>query len=331
MQNHGAQGESPENEQDDLQDNQSGTPESDSGSSSDEDDALNPQLANDPDAVHDHQVKKFLKDLQKVGPFSKQILNYSYPPLLYQRGDDSEDEDGDQGEGEDLGDDYEDDDLSHNQSLDDQMGDLRGRELGDPDDLDEENADLRQQQMDELGLDGLGGMEDGDSAEDKHLEHMIDGLFAQNGVDDSQPDGVIHEPGAAASPGAGIENVDVSDIQKMINRSGESASPGLDQLDQDMLDGLHLDGDVLDDAGPMMAEFARDNQDLYNNLKQAVRQHDADGVEPEIAMGDDDMHALRDDLGDEGLMRIDDGFGDPDDDVLDYGAISGDPRHQLYE
>jgi len=28
----------------------------------------------------------------KVGPFSKQIMNYSYPPLLYQRGDDSDEE-----------------------------------------------------------------------------------------------------------------------------------------------------------------------------------------------------------------------------------------------
>ena len=208
------------------------------------------------------------------------------------------------------------------------MGDLRGRELGDPDDLDEENADLRQQQMDELGLDGLGGMEDADSAEDKHLEHMIDGLFAQNRADGSQPDGVIHEPGAAASPGAGIENVDVSDIQKMINRSGESASPGLDQLDQDMLDGLHLDGDVLDDAGPMMAEFARDNQDLYNNLKQVVRQHEADGIEPEIAMGDAGMNIARGGPGDEGLMRIDDGFGDADNDLLDYGVIGGNPRQR---
>ena len=80
------------------------------------------------------------------------------------------------------------------------MGDLRGRELGDPDDLDEENADLRQQRL-ELGLDGLDGMD----------EHMIDGLFAQNGAEGGQADGVIHEPGAAASPGAGIE-VDVSDI-----------------------------------------------------------------------------------------------------------------------
>ena len=28
--------------------------------------------------------------MRKIGPFSKQILNYSYPPLLYQRGDDEE-------------------------------------------------------------------------------------------------------------------------------------------------------------------------------------------------------------------------------------------------
>jgi hypothetical protein len=30
--------------------------------------------------------------LRKIGPFSKQILNYSYPPLLYQRGEEEEDE-----------------------------------------------------------------------------------------------------------------------------------------------------------------------------------------------------------------------------------------------
>lgn len=55
-------------------------------------------------------------------------------------------------------------------------------------------------------------MEDADSAENKHLEHMIDGLFAQNRAEGGQGGPVIHEPGAAASPGAGIENVDVSDI-----------------------------------------------------------------------------------------------------------------------
>lgn len=132
------------------------------------------QLANDPDAIHDHQVKKFLKDMQTVGPFSKQILNYSYPPLLYQRGDDSSDE---EGEEEEIGDDFDDDtqDISQqNESLEDAMGDLRGRELGDPDDLDNENADLRQQELEELGIGGLDGMDD----DPEKLEDMIDGLFA---------------------------------------------------------------------------------------------------------------------------------------------------------
>lgn len=35
------------------------------------------------DAQRDRHARKFLEDLLKVGPFAKQILNYSYPPLLY--------------------------------------------------------------------------------------------------------------------------------------------------------------------------------------------------------------------------------------------------------
>ena len=72
-------------------------------------------------------------------------MNYSYPPLLYQRGDESEDgglgEDEGEGNGEESMDEEE---LSHNQfgeELD--VGDLLGRELG-LDDM-EENGDLRQQ------------------------------------------------------------------------------------------------------------------------------------------------------------------------------------------
>ena len=88
---------------------------------------------NDPDAAYDHKIKKFLAGLQEVGPMSKQILNYSYPPLLYQRGDDSE-----EGEGEEAGvgeaDFDDDDDPSRNQfPLDDDdfnVGDLLGRDLG---------------------------------------------------------------------------------------------------------------------------------------------------------------------------------------------------------
>merc|ERR1719506_3568274 len=54
----------------------------------------------DEDQLQDAYVKGFLKDLMKVGPFSKQIMNYSYPPLLYQRGDDSEEDEGEDEEDE---------------------------------------------------------------------------------------------------------------------------------------------------------------------------------------------------------------------------------------
>lgn len=47
---------------------------------------------NDSDALKDKEAKKFLERLKKIGPFSKHILNYSYPPLLYQRGDDEEED-----------------------------------------------------------------------------------------------------------------------------------------------------------------------------------------------------------------------------------------------
>ena len=46
----------------------------------------------DADLARDKQTRNFLDELRKIGPFSKQILNYSYPPLLYQRGEEEEDE-----------------------------------------------------------------------------------------------------------------------------------------------------------------------------------------------------------------------------------------------
>ena len=51
---------------------------------------------NDPDKQRDRQNRRFLEDLLKVGPFAKQILNYSYPPLLYQRGEGDEEDDEDE-------------------------------------------------------------------------------------------------------------------------------------------------------------------------------------------------------------------------------------------
>lgn len=87
----------------------------------------------DEDARQDNFAKGFLKDLNKVGPFSKQILNYSYPPLLYQRGDDSEEEEF-QGEGEEM-ESSQDNDNSYNIDGDDglDMNDLMGQDLDDID------------------------------------------------------------------------------------------------------------------------------------------------------------------------------------------------------
>jgi hypothetical protein len=42
----------------------------------------------DSDEMQDKQNERLLNVLRKVGPYSKQILNYSYPPLLYQRNED---------------------------------------------------------------------------------------------------------------------------------------------------------------------------------------------------------------------------------------------------
>lgn len=57
------------------------------------------------EAQRDRQARKFLDDLMKVGPFAKQILNYSYPPLLYQRGDGDEEDEEDENDMEDDDDD----------------------------------------------------------------------------------------------------------------------------------------------------------------------------------------------------------------------------------
>lgn len=50
-------------------------------------------VLDDTDAKVDKAAKRFIDALRKVGPHSKHILNYSYPPLLYQRGDDEEEDD----------------------------------------------------------------------------------------------------------------------------------------------------------------------------------------------------------------------------------------------
>ena len=51
------------------------------------------QQLDDTDTKIDKAAKRFIDGLRKVGPHSKHILNYSYPPLLYQRGDDEDEDD----------------------------------------------------------------------------------------------------------------------------------------------------------------------------------------------------------------------------------------------
>ena len=87
-----------DDEDDDAQDDDDDDDEDDVDESdeNDEDDskrASSNEALDDSDALKDKAAKKFLEGLRKIGPFSKHILNYSYPPLLYQRGDDEDDED----------------------------------------------------------------------------------------------------------------------------------------------------------------------------------------------------------------------------------------------
>lgn len=93
-----------------------------------------------------------------------------------------------------------------------------------------------------------------------------------------------------------------------------------------MLDGLQLDGDVLDDAGNVMA-YGEADQDFYDNLKQVVGEQHSDGIEPEIAMGDVDMDMMAAGIGPDGLMRIDDGVDGSDD--FDFGAMDDLDRRRM--
>ena len=89
----------------------------------------------DTDAKVDKAAKRFIDALRKVGPHSKHILNYSYPPLLYQRGDDEEEDDE---ESQDQGECDEDtnDSIPNSQDIDgDGMGQLPEFHDSDDDEL----------------------------------------------------------------------------------------------------------------------------------------------------------------------------------------------------
>ena len=92
-------------------------------------------VLDDTDAKVDKAAKRFIDALRKVGPHSKHILNYSYPPLLYQRGDDEEDDDeesADQGEC----DEDEEDSIPNSQDIEgDGMGQLPEFHDSDDDEL----------------------------------------------------------------------------------------------------------------------------------------------------------------------------------------------------
>ena len=89
----------------------------------------------DTDTKIDKTAKRFIDALRKVGPHSKHILNYSYPLLLYQRGDDDED---DEEESQDQGecDEDEEDSIPNSQEIDgDGMGQLPEFHDSDDDEL----------------------------------------------------------------------------------------------------------------------------------------------------------------------------------------------------
>lgn len=91
-------------------------------------------------------------------------------------------------EGESTEEEEDEEDLSHNQfPLDDDfnMENLMGQDL---DDIDQNNADLRQH------------------------EQVIDGLFADEGYNDNDEDAIDEAGLANGNSPDGIENVDVSDI-----------------------------------------------------------------------------------------------------------------------
>ena len=91
------------------------------------DNILNDDDLGDEDLRHGLQVRGFLDELAKVGPFAKQILNYFCPPRC-QRGDGKEEDE----EGEDDEDDVEEDMGDHQNMLagvDDEDDDAAVRDL----------------------------------------------------------------------------------------------------------------------------------------------------------------------------------------------------------
>ena len=97
------------------------------------------QALDDTDTRKDRAAKRIFEGLSKIGPYSKHILNYSYPPLLYQRSeeeDEEEDSQGDQGEC-----DEDEEDLSDGNE-DDNSQDLDGDDMGQVPVIDSDDEEL---------------------------------------------------------------------------------------------------------------------------------------------------------------------------------------------
>ena len=91
----------------------------------------------DAESSSGEQNKQLIEALKKVGPHSKAILNYSYPPLLYQRGGSGSESEEDEDDEEDMDEYYQQDeeDESHMMMMSGDLGQLP--QLHDSDDDEE--------------------------------------------------------------------------------------------------------------------------------------------------------------------------------------------------
>ena len=154
------------------------------------------------DEIADKGARKFLDVLRKIGPHSKQILNYSYPPLLYQRGEEEDEDDDEQDcdEEDDVDNDEEPED-THNSHM---LGDSDDMDLPHIHDSDDEELLALEGQLNNPGDTGqaiseddeilgrLRGVEDGD---DVRQLNMLMGGNATNldGLDREQIEKILDQ------------------------------------------------------------------------------------------------------------------------------------------
>lgn len=180
-----------------------------------QDDSLAEELSAeslDSDQIADKGAKKMIDQLRKLGPHSKQILNYSYPPLLYQRGE--EDEEGEvsvEHEGECDEDEEDEEYNSHMMDDLDDMGQLP--QLHDSDD--EELMALEGQ------LGNHHAVLDGDDCDEEELIDEDDQILNRlRSIDRNEVLGGsdFHLRGGNAT---NLDDLDKDEVLKMINQQVE--------------------------------------------------------------------------------------------------------------